>query len=185
MALGICFQRKELGTISEAFPICERYVARPGAPQWRPTRAVRGRAPVVRDDTEIEVAGRPARAPPRFIDFGGDVDSDAVKELFRQVLREEAGYGETHIHPRFEGGTLVLRPRDTGLSSKEVSIETFFHKIVMLRDRLRVLEAKLNAHEGLSANDKVEFQQYVSRCYGTLTTFNILFSDESEKFSSS
>ena len=78
----------------------------------------------------------------------------------------------------------MLVPRETGLTAKEIPIESFFPKIVMVRDRLRVLEQRINAHAGLSDEDKVEMHQYVTRCYGSLTTFNILFKDPADQFSS-
>ncbi|WP_432412908.1 hypothetical protein [Rasiella sp. SM2506] len=106
-----------------------------------------------------------------------------VEKSLRSILKKWSDVSEiVPIADKFKGGTLVLKPKDVSLSEKEIPIDTFFHKVVMLRDRLRVMEQKINSSKTLEDQDKVELQQYITRCYGSLTTFNVLFKNNSQQF---
>ncbi len=105
---------------------------------------------------------------------------EMVKLAVFEVSREEVS--ETALGSRWQGGELILKPGDAGTAPKSVPIETFFHKIVMVRDRLRVMEAQINGHKVLTDAEKVDLQQYITRIYGSLTTFNILFRDKKDNF---
>jgi hypothetical protein len=107
-----------------------------------------------------------------------DVEAALENILWKMEKTDEI----VHIAPKWNNGKLILQPADTALQAKEVPIDTFFHKIVMLRDRLRVLEQKVNSHTKLEDAEKVDMQQYITRCYGSLTTFNILFRDSWQHF---
>jgi hypothetical protein len=104
--------------------------------------------------------------------------------LLRRIIREEAGITPVTPAAKWRGGVLVLRPGTPGLQEKTWPIETFFHKVVMLRNRLRTLEQQVNASD-LPDDVKVKLQGYVSGCYGSLTSFNVLFADDSDQFKGS
>jgi hypothetical protein len=110
---------------------------------------------------------------------GGDLEL-----LLRRVIREEIGLTPVAPAAKWRGGTLVIRPGTPGLQEKSWPIETFFHKVVMLRNRLRTLEQQVNASD-LPDEVKIKLQGYVSGCYGSLTSFNVLFADEADQFKGS
>ena len=107
--------------------------------------------------------------------------AEDLERLLRRVIREEAGVTPVTPAAKWRGGSLVLRPGTPGLQEKTWPIETFFHKVVMLRNRLRTLEQQVNASD-LPDDVKVKLQAYVSGCYGSLTSFNVLFADEDDQF---
>lgn len=111
-----------------------------------------------------------------------ETTSDVEKSLLK-ILKLWNGISEVvPLGDRWRGGTMLLQPADKSQKPKEIPVDVFFHKMVMLRDRLRVLEQQINAHKLLSDEDKVNLQQYVTRIYGTLTTFNVLFRNKDQFF---
>ena len=110
-----------------------------------------------------------------------DHGSDDLEMMLRRVLREEMGLTAAAPAERWRGGELVLRPGKPGLQEKSWPIESFFHKVVMIRNRLRSLEQQVNASD-LPDDAKVKLQAYVTGCYGSLTSFNVLFADEDDQF---
>jgi hypothetical protein len=144
--------------------------ARVPAPRSRePARSPAETAPVV---SERERTAPPMALPDR---------SEDLEMLLRRIIREEAGLTPVAPAPKWRGGTLVLRPGTPGLQEKTWPIETFFHKVVMLRNRLRTLEQQVNGSD-LADDVKLKLQGYISGCYGSLTSFNLLFANEDDQF---
>ncbi len=105
-----------------------------------------------------------------------------VEKTLKEILRRYSDVSEiVSIADKWKGGNLIMEPGDSNLASKELPIEKFFHKIVMVRDRIRVMEQKINS-SNLDDQDKVDLQQYITRIYGSLTTFNVLFKNKSQQF---
>jgi hypothetical protein len=142
------------------------------------TSARRPRAATDREPLPI-VSDRERTAPPMTAEGTADLEL-----LLRRIIREETGISEVAPADKWRGGTLVLRPATPGIQEKTWPIETFFHKVVMLRNRLRTLEQQVNAAD-LPDDVKVRLQSYITGCYGTLTSFNVLFADEDDQFKGS
>ncbi len=147
------------------------------APEARPERP---KVSAVRDDREpFPIVSERERIAPLM-----SAEQIDIEMLLRRVIREESGISAVTPAEKWRGGTLVLRPGNTALQERTWPIETFFHKIVMLRNRLRTLEQQINAAE-LAEDVKVKLQSYISGCYGSLTSFNVLFADEEDQFKGS
>ena len=128
-------------------------------------------------------------AEPQASISGLEVPLDQLIDQTTQAILKSLGFDKPdtvveELGARWHRGRITLHPSDPSLQSKEVSLETFFHKIVMMRNNLRVLEQKINSNPQLTDADKVELQQYVSRCHGSMTTFNILFKNKHDQFGS-
>jgi hypothetical protein len=193
--IGPCRLGVRTGDFPGTAPICERYLSRaaalPHAPPPEPSRRRAGRptGPVLRPSAQPERAPPPRDprpGPPRAAPLSPLPEelTDMTREEFAQAIREalREDEGDVRLAPKWEGGSVVLKPGDPGTQPKEIPLDALLHKIVMIRDRLRVLEQKINAHEKLTDAEKVDMQQYVTRCYGSLTTFNVLFRDEKDRF---
>jgi len=122
---------------------------------------------------KIEGLDKPLR------DLISDVVEATVSKLDLKVDRDELA---PQLAPRWTGGKMVLHPRDPALATKEVELEIFFRKIVGIRDHLRVLEQKINAHPKLDDAERIELQHYITKSYGSLTTFNLLFKEKEQNF---
>ncbi|MCB0661367.1 MAG: hypothetical protein KDC24_01400 [Saprospiraceae bacterium] len=117
------------------------------------------------------------------IQASNEVTWSEMEKSLMKILKHWSDISEViPMGDRWDGGTMVLQPKDPSLKPKEIPIESFFHKIVMVRDRLRVMEQRVNAHKVLDEEDKINLQQYITRIYGSLTTFNVLFKYKEHQF---
>ena len=183
--------RPELGEVPTHLTYCylfrvkESRIGLVQAVETKPAPKQRSRGRGADYDVEDDIV-RATLDTPTIGDTDGEItmDRDGLKQVLRELLEEETMYGYPSMGVRWKGGTVTLNPGKEDTQSKEIPLDTFFHKIVMVRDRLRVLEAKLNASSQLDEQEKVELQSYITKCYGSLTTFNVLFRDKSDYFSS-
>jgi hypothetical protein len=154
------------------------FVAKPAAPT-RGGRSFGGRA---LRSLPIADQGRPAKLEFQLPEELLDMNADEFREVLREVIRDELGVSNTPLGARWEGGEVILKPGKEGTQEKRIPIEALFSKVVMIRDKLRVLEQKVNSNAKLTAEEKVAMQQYITGCYGSLTTFNVLFANKSDNF---
>jgi hypothetical protein len=152
----------------------------PSGHRDRAVRSASSGAPAAPADSFPLVSDRERSAP----NMSSDATTADLELLLRRIIREETGLTPVTPAAKWRGGTLILQPGTAGLQEKSWPIETFFHKVVMLRNRLRTLEQQVNAAE-LPDDVKVKLQGYVTGCYGSLTSFNVLFADEEDQFSGS
>jgi len=136
-----------------------------------------GKIEITKRSEDLEVIDAPADKPKNSLSLA------EIEKVLRFVLEEQSALQEiVPLGEKWIGGNMNLQPANLSLKPKEIPIESFFHKIVMVRDRLRVLEQNINSHPGLSDEEKVNMQQYITRIYGSLTSFNILFADKEQYF---
>ncbi|GAB1452242.1 hypothetical protein MASR2M47_22980 [Draconibacterium sp.] len=136
-----------------------------------------GKIEITKRNTDLSVITKNEDAPKSGISI------KEIEKVMTYVLDQYASLNEVvPLGEKWSGGMMLLQPANRSLQPKEIPIETFFHKIVMLRDRLRVLEQNINSHSVLTDEEKVDLQQYITRIYGSLTTFNILFSEKEHYF---
>ncbi len=151
----------------------------PGTAAGTPAPAAHGRRPSSNQEPFPIVSERERVAASMSVS-----ETDDLELMLRRIIREETGISPVVPADKWRGGTFVLRPGTPGLQEKSWPIETFFHKVVMLRNRLRTLEQHVNASD-LPDAVKVKLQTYVSGCYGSLTSFNVLFADDDDQFKGS
>lgn len=155
---------------------CSQYV-RKGTFTAKPSRPVRTRT--VRSSTSTSSPiEREIEIPEEIL----DMDKDEFREVLRDVIRDELGVTDVELGGRWQGGEMILKPGKEGTQEKRIPLEALFKKIISIRDRLRVLEQKVNSHPKLTEEDKLQMQQYVTQCYGSLTTFNVLFANKGDVF---
>ena len=136
-----------------------------------------GKMEITKRSEDLEVIETPEEKPRNSLTL------TEVEKVLRFVLEEQSALQEiVPLGEKWIGGTMLLQPANQSLKPKDIPIEAFFHKIVMVRDRLRVLEQNINSHPGMTDEEKVNLQQYITRIYGSLTTFNILFADKEHYF---
>jgi len=160
---------------------CTHYVKRgtfTAKPVARERTTRRARAPRVREGTTSGREPFDFELPEELL----DMNADEFREVLREVIRDELGVADVELGGRWQGGEIILKPGKEGTQEKRFPIEALFSKIVMIRDKLRVLEQKINGNGKLTPEEKVQLQQYVTGCYGSLTTFNVLFAEKGDQF---
>jgi hypothetical protein len=137
-----------------------------------------GKMEITKRNTDLSVIEKKEDTSPK-----SGLNISEIEKVLKYVLDQYGALNEVvPMGEKWNGGTLLLQPANRALQPKEIPVEVFFHKIVMLRDRLRVMEANINSHKVLTDEEKIDLQQYITRIYGSLTTFNILFAEKEHYF---
>jgi hypothetical protein len=188
--VGTCRVQPNRGLFPPAAPLCdafaprgEQVTARAEAPVAKRARALQPIGPTVVRQGEARAVVAPRAVSANDLDEELDLEGEKMTRAeLMELFLEASGLTEVTLANKWDGGTVRLIPGDASLQAKDLPIDALFHKVVMVRDRLRVLEQKINAHPKLSDLEKAEMQQYVTRCYGSLTTFNMLFKEKGDQF---
>lgn len=211
---GQCFRKPRRGTVGAHDFACQDYRLQrdrliPGAkvpddaPEYSPRELMRKRAlkraaedhkrsearqssrrGSGRGRRKIEVPIKPKIQEIPLGEEGADVDRDELKDLLAEVIDEALAMSDPPIHPKYRGGKLVIQPANEELAAKEVPLEVFFRKITTVRDKLRVLEQKVNGNKVMEPDERAQLQGYITGCYGALKTFNVLFAERDDWFNS-
>jgi len=185
--VGPCRLMAGRGDLAPTAASCDRFLPRgKPIPTAAPEAPTRRRARTIAGPTLRRGGATLTTAPEKpDVELGElfDMTRNELTEILREALADAMGDGDTPpLAGKWEGGSVVLKPANAELQARELPIDSIFRKVVMIRDRLRVLEAKLNAHPKLTDGEKVEMQSYVTKCYGSLTTFNVLFREKEDQF---
>ena len=186
--VGLCRVQESRGLFPPSAPICDAFAPKAGVAVTfvarAPTRHRAGPGPPTSTAVNVGPVIRRHRLDQPVdlgaVDIGGELTM--TREELMELFREASGQVDVPLAAKWEGGVIQLVPGKSELQGKELPIDALFHKVVMVRDRLRTLEQKINAHPKLSDAEKVDMQQYITRVYGSLTNFNVLFRDKSDHF---
>jgi hypothetical protein len=190
--VGNCRLQANRGLFPPSAPLCDKFAprgehavaAQATSEHAARARAIKNIAPLVRSaqgalkSVPVGPTLVPSADPHDEIDLEG---ATMTRQELMNLFLEASGLADVPLAPRWEGGSITLVPGNDS-QPKEIPLDSLFHKVVMIRDRLRTLEQKINAHPKLTDTEKVDMQQYVTRCYGSLTTFNVLFKDKNDGF---
>ncbi|MFO0597247.1 MAG: hypothetical protein U0228_18180 [Myxococcaceae bacterium] len=191
--VGNCRVQPNRGLFPPAAPLCDAFAPRgenvtasaEPVGSTKRAKALRPIGPVVvrRADGAAVTVASPRSVSANHLNEEIDLEGEKMTRAeLMELFLEASGLTEVEMAGKWDGGTVRLIPGAKDLQAKDLPIDALFHKVVMVRDRLRVLEQKINAHPKLSDTEKVDMQQYVTRCYGSLTTFNVLFKDKADHF---
>jgi len=189
--VGECRVQTNRGLFTGAAPVCDAFAPRGEAAKAlaeeaatvRRAKAIQNIGPVVRSASGTRTLSASTLVPT--IDRNTPVDLEGAtmtRQELMDLFLEASGLADVPLAQKWEGGSIKLVPANPEIQPKDIPLDSLFHKVVMIRDRLRTLEQKLFFHPEPTDTEKVEMQQYVTRCYGSLTTFNVLFRDKGDQF---